>query len=128
MESGKILADTSIIIEHLRISEKSESIFSRTLVNNEIYISSITIFELYCGATNYRKRNDLNILCKFVNILNIIRETGQFAANLYLNLKDRGFSIGTEDLLIAANALQYNLSVLTLNKKDFNKVENLKLI
>lgn len=128
MESGKILADTSIIIEHLRINEKSESIFSRTVVNNEIYISSITIFELYCGATNNRKRNDIDILCKFANILNIDKETGQFAANLYLNLKDRGFSIGTEDLLIAANALQYNLSVLTLNKKHFNKVENLKLI
>ncbi|MBE2255241.1 MAG: type II toxin-antitoxin system VapC family toxin [Ignavibacteria bacterium] len=88
----------------------------------------MTIFELYCGATNNRKRNDIDILCKFVNILNIDKETGQFAANLYLNLKDRGFSIGTEDLLIAANALQYNLSVLTLNKKHFNKVENLKLI
>ncbi|HRE41171.1 MAG TPA: type II toxin-antitoxin system VapC family toxin [Ignavibacteria bacterium] len=128
MESGKILADTSIIIEHLRMLDKVNSTFSIHLKSFKIYLSSVTIFELYCGATEKRKKNDIETLCRFTDILNIDKTTSEIAGSIYIELKNKGFTIGTEDLLIASSALQYDLPVLTLNRKHFKIVKNIKLI
>lgn len=59
MEHRKVLADTSIVIDHLRKSNKNASVLFRSIDNYELSISAVSIFELYAGATDERKKTDI---------------------------------------------------------------------
>ena len=52
MEDGKIIIDTSILIDYFRKTDKEKSRLVRHFRRYQsIYISSITEFEIYNGAT-----------------------------------------------------------------------------
>lgn len=56
METRGILVDTSIIIDYLRTPNKAKSGFiSLFQKRNPLFISSITVFELFNGATDNKK-------------------------------------------------------------------------
>ncbi len=71
MEHEQILVDTSIFIDHLRKKNKKKSILYRISDKHNLLVSAITVFELYAGATDVRKINDVkNILsnCECINM------------------------------------------------------------
>jgi len=51
----------------------------------------------------------------------------QYAINCYEDLIRQRIRIGTQDLRIAAIALSINSILVTRNRKDFDKVPNLRL-
>ena len=85
--------------------------------------------ELYYGAfkSNYREKT-LKRLDQFLGALNSF-EFGDKEALTYgqirANLANKGTPIGPNDLMIAAIAVCNNLTLVTHNTKEFNRVENL---
>jgi tRNA(fMet)-specific endonuclease VapC len=56
------MIDTSIIIDHLRKKNKEKSILFKIVDLYNFHLSTIVEFELFAGATNEDKINDINAI------------------------------------------------------------------
>ena len=126
MESKSILIDTSIIIDHLRKKNKTNTVFFKLVSHNyNLYISSITLFELLSGAIDAQKVKDIKTTLSFVKILDFDSSSAEKASAAYLHLKKRNSLVDVRDLFIAASAITNNLPVSTLNHKHFQNIPEL---
>ena len=48
-------------------------------------------------------------------------------ARIWASLVQRGFTVGLHDLIIAATAIALDYTVFTANRRDFEKIEGLRL-
>lgn len=97
-----------------------------------IGINTIIIGELLGGFTLGNKLNiNRDELQKFLNssrvkIFNINQETAEYYALIYSELRKKGRPIPTNDMWIAATAIQYNLILFSYDS-DFLSISNLKI-
>jgi tRNA(fMet)-specific endonuclease VapC len=94
-------------------------------------ISSITIFEIEFGLA---KLNDPSHLREFVQklqqrtqLLGLDERSAAHAGRLRAHLAALGQPIGPYDLLIAGIALAQNLTLVTRNTREFERVPGLKI-
>lgn len=97
----------------------------------QLHIPTITVFELYYGIekNNSHKRN-LKALENFISPLTVVDfslDAAKKAAYIRATLQKQGNSIGAYDIQIAAIALSLNMTLLTNNTSEFERVEGLKL-
>ena len=128
MADKKIMIDTSVLIEYFRKSDKNKTTLVQLSIEfNHIYISSITEFEIYNGATPSQIHFWNELISKLI-ILDFDSQAARAAATIVNNLKKKRKSIDKPDLFIASTALINNLTIATLNKKDFEVIESLNVI
>ncbi len=97
----------------------------------DLKISSITMAELYFGAYNseYVEKN-LQIVENFLlpfDILHFDEKSAINYAKIKSKLKKQGNIIGELDMQIAGVAIANNLTLVTNNTKEFERIEELKL-
>ncbi len=123
-----ILADTSILIDYFRKSDKSNSkLFALNELDHIICISVITEYEIYSGAPEPQVAYWRNFL-KDVMVLDFDSTMADEAVKITKSLKRQRKLIDIPDLFIAATALASNLPIATLNKKHFDRIEGLILV
>lgn len=128
MAESLILADTSILIEHFRKSNKANSKLVALYDDGyEFCISAVTEFEIYSGAPKQQLEYWQDLLSG-IAVLSFDSLAVAYAVKIYNRLKIISNQIDTADLFIAATALSNNIPVATLNKKHFERVEDLILI
>ena len=127
MGTGNILIDTSIIIDHLRKKNKKKSRLFEIIDTHGLFVSTVTIYELFAGATNEAKRKDINDFMALAEILPFNRETAERAGDIYLSLRNKNELIDVRDIFIGATALIHHFPLMTLNVKHFNRIEELKI-
>ena len=93
-----------------------------------LYVSSITAFELYSGATDIKKRQDIDTLLQGVFILPLNTDIAKNAGFIYQGLRRRGNMIEVTDILIAATALENDLPIKTLNTSHFQRISGLVML
>ena len=128
MTGNNYLLDSNIIIAIF----KGNKVFAEKISNEEsIFLSSIVLGELYTGINRVSNKskhlkilNDFLDLCKVVNIDST---TAKFYGETMASLHKKGKPIPTNDVWIAAIALQNNFTLIT-NDKHFKEVPNLKVI
>lgn len=96
---------------------------------NQFFISVVTIAELSDGIERLpssKKKNVLkdwfhgDVLSRFKDrILSIDEKVAKVWGQLNANLMKKGVTVGIQDLYIAAIAMTNNLTIVTLNLKDF---------
>ncbi|MCF6241530.1 MAG: type II toxin-antitoxin system VapC family toxin [Bacteroidales bacterium] len=128
MENRRIIVDTSIFIEYLRKKNKQNTLLYKIPNDTKLYVSTVTVFELFAGAFNEKKQKDIDIILSGVVIEAFTYQTALFSANIYNNLRKKNRLIEFRDIFIAATALSKNLPVLTMNKKHFKNIDGLLLI
>ena len=128
METGNLLIDTSIIIEYLRKKDKKKSQFYKIVGNYNLFSSAVTLFELFAGAKDEQKLNDIDYVLEYIEIIPFTRETAKLAGEIYLNLRNHNKIIETKDLFIAATALSQDFPLMTLNIKHFERIEGLEIV
>ena len=69
MDNSKLLIDTSIIIDHFRKKDKAKTQLILLYQKYLLHISSVTVFELYNGASNPEKVKDISLLLKNVKVI-----------------------------------------------------------
>ena len=120
----KVCLDTSVIISVLK-QDKNSGMLINKLENCEVYISAITVFELFLRKSN------LEIVEDFVSKL-IVLPLDEFSAKLASELHKKqiksGNTVDLRDLFIAAIAMSNNCSLLTLDLDDFRKIKELTLM
>lgn len=127
MGTGNLLIDTSTIIDHLRKKNKKRSQLFKIIDTHNLFVSTVTIYELFAGAINEEKRKDINDFMELVEILPFTRETAERAGAIYLSLRNKNELIDVRDIFIGATALIHNLPLVTLNVKHFARIEELKV-
>jgi len=130
MEIKRVLIDTNIYIEFLRGNENINNILSSA---DFIAFSVISIGEILAGFKIWSdEKKYLNELDEFLYsprliIYDIDSETSEFYAKIYNELRIAGNPVPTNDMWIAALALQHGIKLLT-NDRHFTKVAGLFLI
>jgi predicted nucleic acid-binding protein len=127
LETTELLIDTSIIIEHLRKTDKRRSVLYGISHDIELFVSSVTLFELQAGATDTAKQQDIKSVLYGMGILPIDETVAVEAGKLYRVLKAANNQLEIRDLFIAATALANKIPILTLNRKHFELVKGVHL-
>jgi predicted nucleic acid-binding protein len=128
MADNVILVDTSILIYYYRKTDKANSAWIGLIDKGyEFAISAVTKYEIYSGAKQSQIEFWNSILA---NIPVIPFDEGCVDTAVQINavLKRKRKQIDLADLFIAATAMHQNLSVATLNKKHFDRIDGLNII
>jgi len=115
-----VLIDTSIIIDHFRTYKKDKpTIFVNLLEKyEEIYFCAISIAEVFSGKSAAKNEEKIRQLFNLGEIINLTPKLMEKAGKIR-----RETEISLIDAIIAASALELNLPLATLNKKDFKKIK-----
>ena len=122
----KLLLDTSIVIDYLRRKDReSTKLVEIVREHHHLYISIITHTELFSGKSiweNEKRYETLEKLCLGFTILPVEEDISMKAGKIRAYYPTDLF-----DAIIAATALHNNIPLVTLNTKDFEKIEGLEL-
>lgn len=122
-----MVVDSGVFIEHLRAKDKLSTTLYKVSTKNGLYISAVTLYELYMGATTDDKIRDVNTITSFFTTLPFTDTVAQKAAQLYHELRLKNKMIEFRDIFIAATCLVHEMPIVTLNKKHFKRIEGLKI-
>lgn len=125
----KYMLDTNICIFAIRNSNDNVLKKFHDHLDDELYISSITLAELMYGVEKSRKpEQNRNALLQFLTLIDI-KEFSEKAAIEYGKirafLENQGTPIGPLDTLIAAHAVSENMILVTHNTKEFLRIPDL---
>jgi tRNA(fMet)-specific endonuclease VapC len=129
----KYLLDTCVVSDFYEGCDKTSKKIKR-LTPNDIGISIITVAEVEYGIARIRGTKKAESISKFseelfkaIKVISIDYEIAKVAGCLRSDLEKVGTPIGAYDLLIAATAKYYDLTVVTSNIREFERVEDLKI-
>jgi tRNA(fMet)-specific endonuclease VapC len=128
--SYRYLLDTNILSDLVR--HPQGTIFQRinTVGEASVCTSIIVACELRFGATksgSSRLINQLEQILKILPIFHLQPPVDRHYATVRTHLEQAGTPIGPNDLLIAAHALALNLTLVTANTREFERVPALNL-
>lgn len=117
--------DTDIFIDHIRGFKPAEQII-KDLEEEKIkgLVSTVTVAELFSGKDCNEKQGLiaveklLNLVSKSEVSENLAKKTGELR---------RLYQLEIPDAIIAATAIENNMTLITRNAKDFNKIKELKV-
>jgi len=124
------LLDTDWVIHYLN---EHQGIVQRldALLDDGLGLSIISLAELYEGVYYSRDpegdEQDLNDFLRGMTILGIDEAVCKIFGRERGRLRAEGLLIGDTDLLIAATALQYDLTLLSNNRRHFERIEGLRI-
>lgn len=94
-------------------------------------VSMVTVCELFCGVEKagdpVGERQKVQRFVSVIIELPLDRAAAEAAARIRADLERRGQLIGPYDLLIAGQSLAGGLTLVTNNRKEFERVAGLKL-
>jgi len=128
MEDKLILVDTSVLIDYYRKTDKSNSVWVALVRQGyKFAISAITKYEIYSGATQ-DQLDFWNRILEAIEVIPFDEASVDTAVNINTTLKRKRKQIDLADLFIAATAITHRLSIATLNKKHFARIDTLNVI
>ena len=125
------LLDTNICIYIQR--QKPGEVLARfqKLKPGDAAISVITWGELLYGAEkSHQRKRALQLLEEFktfVPVLPMPENAGKTYGSIRAKLESKGWPIGNNDMWIAAHAIAATLTIVTNNKREFQRVPGLKV-
>jgi tRNA(fMet)-specific endonuclease VapC len=124
------LVDSDWVAEYLKGRATAVNLLD-SLFEEDLAISIITFGEIYEGIYygTDPQNNELvfRSFLRGVRVLGINRTIARRFALIRGKLRAEGQIIPQPDILIAATALQYDLTLLTRNVRDFERIPDLKL-
>lgn len=128
MEVKIVLADISILIDYFRKTDKSNSMLVKLYQQGyDFCISAITEYEIYSGATQSQLGFWDDVL-KNTKVLAFDQLSVKAAVDTNNNLKRKRKQIDLADLFIAATAIANDLPFATLNRKHFDRIDELQIV
>jgi tRNA(fMet)-specific endonuclease VapC len=125
METREMVVDTSIFIEYLRAKDKKKSILFAIPDATQLYISSVTMYELLMGATDENKQKDIKLLTEDLPVLPFDESISKKAAEIYHQLRLENNMIDFRDIFIAATCIVFEMPLKSLNRKHFERIKGL---
>ncbi len=127
----KYLLDSNICIYALNSSHRSVLEKFREHGPDNLGVSAIVAAELAFGAENSQRQsasiNALELFLESVTVLSWEQSAIWQYSRIRKQLKDSGTPIGAMDLLIAGHAMDMDLTLVTNNTREFERIKGLKL-
>jgi tRNA(fMet)-specific endonuclease VapC len=126
------LIDSHVVIDHLADVPEASQLLSK-LATDGIAISIITYMEAFQGVTRSPHPEEayakFRAFIKSIPILPLSIAVAERCARLREILRTQNKRVNSRalDLLIAATALEYNLTLVTKNTDDFKDIPDLPL-
>jgi tRNA(fMet)-specific endonuclease VapC len=123
------LLDTNICVAHFRRPGGLAHRFIQ--YSGRLHIPTVVLGELYTGA--YHGSNTIPLLQKIADLLNDVhvldfdKACAEEFGKVRGNLLRRGVTVPTADQMIAAVALVHDLTLVTHNTADFQRIPGLRL-
>ncbi|HPW64369.1 MAG TPA: type II toxin-antitoxin system VapC family toxin, partial [Cyclobacteriaceae bacterium] len=125
------LVDTDILSFYFKGDEKVVEGFTTYLKEfDQITISIITYYEIIAGLKFKKADKQLSDFEDFVDnntILHISEDSVKLSAEIFADLRHKGITIGTSDILMAGIALHNGLTLVTNNMKHYEAISGLLL-
>jgi len=123
------LIDTNAVIALLNDTTSKTALRARRENPGDVAISVIVIHELYYGAFRSRRvaQNAAVIDALQFVVLDFDKEDARQAGEVRALLASRGTPIGAYDVLIAGQAVERNLILVTHNTREFGRVPGLRI-
>ena len=118
------LVDTDVLIDVSRNNEAAIDFLDQ--LGDSWSISIITALELIVGARNKKEVGQIDQLVAAYPAIPLTAEIGNSSYGL-LRKFAKSHGLRVFDSLIAASAIQEDLTLVTRNKKHFQMISNLKL-
>ncbi|MCU0360988.1 MAG: type II toxin-antitoxin system VapC family toxin [Bacteroidia bacterium] len=125
------LIDTDILSFYFKGDSNVVSKFKDYLKEfDQINISIITFYEIIGGLKHKKADRQLQEFEDFIsnnNVIYISEDSARKSSEIYADLKLKGLTIGTSDILIAGIALDNELVLVTNNEKHYAPIRGLKI-
>jgi len=125
------LLDTDIVIYWLKNKYPEINKEIKKIDEECIFISSITVAELYFGAYNSAKQEEnkqlIDELLGKINVIHFDESAAECFGEIKSLLKSQGKMICDSDLFIAAAAISNDLILVTNNKRHFERIDRLTI-
>jgi predicted nucleic acid-binding protein len=124
------LVDSDWVVHHLN---GHPAIIQRLqdLQPESLGLSVVALAELYEGVYYARdpeaSERGLNTFLESVTVMGLDGETAKIFGRERGRLRAAGLMIGDFDLLIGATALRHNLTLLTNNRRHFERIDGLRI-
>lgn len=127
----KYLLDTNICIYLIKNKPESVALKLKEVDITDISISSVTTAALYFGVNKSSKKEQnqsaLNTFLLPFEILSFDEKDSFIYGTIRAELERTGFPIGAMDLLIASQAISRELTLVTNNTYEFQRVKGLRI-
>lgn len=118
------LVDTDVLVDVSRNNQAAIEFLDQ--LGDSWSISIITALELIVGARNKREVTQIDQLVAVYSAIPLTTEIGNSSYGL-LRKFAKSHGLRVFDSLIAATAIEENLTLVSRNKKHFQMISNLKL-
>ena len=122
-----IIADTDVLIDYLEGRGPGAEAVSQALRRDQLQTTTINYFELLAGARHRRQQESVLALLESIQVLPLDVDAASRAAEVHRQLERSGTGIGMGDSLIAGIVLARGATLLTRNKRHFERVPGLPL-
>lgn len=129
-----VCLDTTFIIDLIKgkdeVAELENQLYEK---NEQLTTTAPTVVEIIRGlhlkniARKVNEEEKIEELFSSIEILTLDKESAKEAGKIHANLINKGEDIGLADVMIASICIQNNETLLTRNKKHFEKIEELKI-
>ena len=122
-----MVADTDVLIDFLAGRDPACRRVALELERGRLQTTAVTRFELLCGARNAREESIIRQLLAAVPALPLDEQAADRAAAVRRALERAGEAIGMADSLIAGVVLARGGTLLTRNRRHFERIPELQL-
>lgn len=123
-----VVVDSDVLIDYFAGISPSAGAVRGLLQADRLGLTTLTVFELSCGADTEARQRDLALLVDAARVvLSLSVAAAQRAAEHFRILKTQGETLPAPDLLIAGCCLAAGLPLLTRNRKHFARIHGLDL-
>jgi len=122
-----IVADTDVLIDFLADRAPAAERVAVELETRSFGTTVVTRFELLAGARDRTAEGLVRRLLDSLPVIRLDRESADRAAEVRLLMERRGEGMGMADSLIAGMVLTHDALLLTRNRRQFERVDGLRL-
>jgi tRNA(fMet)-specific endonuclease VapC len=125
------LVDTDILSFYFKGDSKVVAKFNDYLKEFDVInISIITYYEILGGLKFKNAERQIKEFEEFVSnntIIHISEQSAKLSGDIYADLRQKGITIGTSDILIAGIAIENELTLVTNNERHYESIKGLKI-
>lgn len=122
-----IIADTDVLVDYLRGINPMAARVELELQSRGFATTAVTAFELWAGARTPRQSSAVELLLAAMVIVPLDDDAARRGATVRRALLARGEEIGMADCLIAGICAREGGMLLTRNRRQFARIDGLKL-
>ena len=125
------LVDTDILSFYFKGDSKVVDKFNDYLKEFDVInISIITYYEILGGLKFKKAERQIKEFEEFVSnntIIHISEQSAKLSGDIYADLRQKGITIGTSDILIAGIGIENELTLVTNNERHYESIKGLKI-